>query len=492
MGDRAVFRPVLRRWAPLIAVVAIGAILRFWRLGAPALIGDESYYWLWSQRLDWAYFDHPAGIAILTWLSTALAGRAEAGVRWLNALLGLACVPLIYALGLRMFSHTAGLLAATALAVGAPYLLTSRFVYTDALQLFLLLASLCLFWRLVLARPRPGVGTALAFGLSLALLFNTKYSAYLFAAGLLLAVFIDHRRLLTEPRAWLAAAVAALGLLPVLLWNAAHGWASLRWQLSHAGFSLTGQHSLLGTIHHSLGYLTWPLVLLALIGLGFVRRPAGRLLSLVALCMLLPVLLSPANSPRNLANGLAALLLLAGACWPDSSQRPRQRWLVAFLTLALSATAVYGLGTVASLSGPSPLPASSAVGDIRRDATGWRELGQALSARRGPFYALDYSIASQIWFYAGQPAYTAWGQYRIWGIPDVPSWTVVGLDYLPPEWVTERLSQAFGDVVGPDKLEYEDRGANKVAYVWRCEGLVLDQAAFLRQFDFLVLLEAAP
>jgi 4-amino-4-deoxy-L-arabinose transferase-like glycosyltransferase len=491
VSDKAVLRPVVCRWAPLVAVVALGATLRFWRLGSLALIGDESYYWLWSQRLDWAYFDHPAGVAVLTWLSTALGGQAEAGVRWLNALLGLACVPLIYVIGARMFSRPAGLLAATALAVGAPFLLTSRFVYTDALQLFLLLLSLYLFWRLALARPKPGLGTALGFGLSLALLLNTKYSAYLFAAGLLLAVAVDHRWLLAEPRAWLAAAVAGLGLLPVLLWNAAHGWASLRWQLSHAGFSLTGEYSLLGALHHSLAYLTWPLVLLALIGLGSLRRPAGRLLGLVALCMLLPVLLSPANSPRNLGNGLVALLVLAGARWPDSGKRPRRKWLVAFLALTLGAAAVLGVGTVADLSGPSPLPSSSAIDDIRRDAAGWRELGQELSSRSEPFYALDYSIASQIWYYAGHPAYTAWGQYRIWGIPEARAWTVISLDYLPPELVTERLRRSFGDVAGPERLQYRDQRANKVAYVWRCEGSLLDQTAFLQQFDFLTLLEAA-
>ena len=86
-----------------------------------------------------------------------------------------------------MLSRRAGLLAAVAVAVGAPYLLTSRFVYTDALQLFLLLIQLFWTWRLVSERPRPRLVTALGFGLSLALLFNTKYSAYLYALALLAA-----------------------------------------------------------------------------------------------------------------------------------------------------------------------------------------------------------------------------------------------------------------------------------------------------------------
>jgi len=92
------------------------------------LIGDESYFWLWSRHLDWAYFDHPAGVALMVRLSTVLGGESEAGIRWLNAALGLACVVLTYALGAQMLSRHAGLFAAFLVALGAPYLLTSRFV----------------------------------------------------------------------------------------------------------------------------------------------------------------------------------------------------------------------------------------------------------------------------------------------------------------------------------------------------------------------------
>jgi 4-amino-4-deoxy-L-arabinose transferase-like glycosyltransferase len=472
-------------------VVAAGAALRFWRLGAPALIGDESYYWLWSRHLDWAYYDHPAGVAVTTWLSTALGGQAETGVRWLNALLGLACAPLIYLIGERMLSRRAGLLAAAAVAAGAPYLLTARFVYTDALHLALLLANLACFWRLVSERPRPGVATALGFGASLALLFNTKYSAYLYALALVAAVLLDHRHLLRDGRFWLSGLLGALGLLPVVAWNAAHDWASFRWQLSHAGLRLAGETSLLGNAHHAVAYLTWPLVLLALAGLGCVRRPAERLLSLVALVMLVPVALSPANSPRNLSTGLVALLLLAGTRWPTGLRRRGGRWADALLLVTLGAVLVYGLGTVADLSGPSPLPGSSAAADIRRDAAGWRALGPALAAYPDPVFALDYSIASQIWYYRGGPAYTAWGQYRIWGIPDLHDATVVGLDYLPEAAVTAQLSDAYAHVTGPARLWIEAPGAVKEVRVWQAEGLQVDQEAFLAQFDFLTLVEAA-
>jgi hypothetical protein len=79
----------------------------------------------------------------------------------------------------------------------------------------------------------------------------------------------------------------------------------------------------------------------------------------------------------------------------------------------------------------------------------------------------------------------------MWGIPPLQDVTVVGLDYLPEEPVTARLVQAFEKTRGPKEFRYEERGATKKALVWQAEGLRLDDEAFLQQFDFLSLLEAA-
>ena len=491
-GSRLQLRAIRdSRWVPVLALTTLGATLRFWRLGALELIGDESYFWLWSRHLDWAYFDHPAGVALTVWLSTAIGGMGETGVRWLNAGLGVACSVLTYSLGAKMLSRRAGLFAGLLVAVGAPYVLTSRFVYTDALQLALLLLNLNCFWRLVEEKPTPRLATSLAFGASLALLFNTKYNAYFYAVALLAAVAIDHRWLLAQRRGWLAALIAALGLVPVLAWNAAHEWASFRWQLSHAGLFLTGQTSGLGRAFHALTYLGWPLVAAALAGLGRVRRPAERLLTLVALALLLPVALSRADSPRNLASGLVPLFLLLGQTWPSQLHRTREKWAAAGLGILAAAAAVYGLGTVLATLGPTPLPASSGVPAIRQDAAGWRELGPQLAAYPPPIFAVDYSIASQIIYYTGRPAYTAWGQYQIWGIPASRDWTVVALETLPADGVDSKLRAAFGSVAGPQTLCAEEWGADKCVYLWEARLLRLDKETFIQELDFLTLLRAS-
>jgi 4-amino-4-deoxy-L-arabinose transferase-like glycosyltransferase len=478
--------------AALGGLALVAALLRGAGLGTLALIGDESYYWLWSRQLDWAYYDHPAGVALLVRISSALGGQSEAGVRWLNGLLGVGNVWLTYELGRRMLSWRAGVSAAALVAVGAPYLVTSRFVYTDALHLFLLLLNLYCLWHLMCS-PAPSVKGSIAFGLSLALLLNTKYSAFLYVAAITVAVWIDHRRLLAQREFWGSLLIGALGLLPVLIWNGAHDWASFRWQLSHAGLNVGGDYSLPGSLYHALTYLTWPLVLLAVAGLGHVRRPAERLLTIVALFLLLPVALSQANSPRNLSTGLVPLLLLAGARLPSmAALRTRGGGLMAaWLAIGALATLVYGIGTVANLFGSARWPHSSIVTPIRQDAAGWRELGTTLANQPGVIFALDYSIASQIRYYAERPAYTSWGQYRIWGIPDFDVATIVALDHLPDDLVSSRLDEAFRRVERPVHLLYRERGVTKAVRLWQAEGLQLDQETFLQSFDFLTLLEAS-
>ena len=152
-------RPARVRLLFLAALTLVALALRFWRLGAMPLFGDEAYYLLWADRLAPAYLDHPAGIAFLMKLSTTLLGRDELGVRWLNALLSTACVPLAYAVGRRYVSTLGGLIAATAVALGPAYLITGRVVYPDTLQMVLVLVNLlCLAPLLGRARARCRAG----------------------------------------------------------------------------------------------------------------------------------------------------------------------------------------------------------------------------------------------------------------------------------------------------------------------------------------------
>jgi len=502
VSERPLAANAARRWladhGPILGICAAAVLLRFWRLGAPALIGDESYYWLWSQRLAPAYFDNGAGVAFVVRASTALGGQSEAGIRWLNAALGVGAVYLAYVLGARLYSRRAGAIAAAFLAVSAPYLVVSRFVYTDGLQIFLLLLDLVLLAPLIVDRSesdeqhKRATWRFWAIGLSMAALLNSKYNAYLYAVVVLVVLLVRRRALFREPRTWLAMGVAICGLLPVLIWNARHDWTSFCWQFQHFATGTVFRSTVRANVLHAIGYLTPPLALVGVLGVSQARELRRQILLVPALALTLPILLGPTDSPRNLLTGLALLLLLAGDLL--------DRWIARSSRLARSALGLcllwagaYGAGTAIETMAPSVLPTSPIARAIRVDGAGWRGVDLEF-VDEAEVFALDYSIASQLRYYSARTVYTAWGQYRLWGIPVLcgpgapgAGVQIVALGYLDPQFVTRRLVEVFDRVEGPVRMEM---GEGKLLYCWTARGCTVDQAAFLDRFDFLALLEA--
>ena len=171
-------------------------------------------------------------------------------------------------------------------------------------------------------------------------------------------------------------------------------------------------------------------------------------LAIAAACTLLPILLSAANSPRNLGFGLLLLWPLAGdghaATDAPASRRGWRRigdWAVA---ACLAGSAIYAAGTTAALLGPSAWPRSSGASAIRADAAGWPALADEATLPEGvPLFAVDYSIAGQISYYTGRPVYSAAGQFRAWGIPETDRLVVLSQGFVPEELVEAQLQAGF-------------------------------------------------
>src|SRR5262249_28123665 len=97
-------------------------------------------------------------------------------------------------------------------------------------------ASWC--WALVFAHQAvfggrswawPVAGLAIAFGIL------AKYTMVLFVPSLALFLLTspDHRRELARPGFWTLCAIAAMGAVPIAIWNAQHDWVTVRhvsWQ----------------------------------------------------------------------------------------------------------------------------------------------------------------------------------------------------------------------------------------------------------------------
>jgi 4-amino-4-deoxy-L-arabinose transferase-like glycosyltransferase len=517
-----------QRLLPLVLTLWAGLALRLLGLSRLPLVPDEAYYWLWSRRLDWSYFDHPSGTALLLRLSTALGGQSEFGIRWLNALLGTACVAVVWAISdLLVIRRRPDLslakgeprtvmrgAAAFMVAGGAPYVVVSRFVYTDVLFLFLMLVNAWSFIRLSRMgdeRADRGWAPYVAWGVSMALLLNTKYTALLYVGALGAWMLLRRHTLLRTRRFWVAALGGAAGFTPVAGWNAVHGWASFRWQLAHlvsaspggaASGTLLGMWT--GNVQHAVGYLTWPVALVTLAGgllLLFACARRARtsygaedalLLGLAGLTQLLPAFLSPASSPRNLTGGIVFLVMGF-----DSVRFPQiQRARVPVLGSILALVALYGVGTVVALGGTATPFQSSVVRDIHRDVVGVEDLAATLTASNpAQVFAIDYGLAGQLSYYMNRTVHTSWGQYQLWGYPAFQDVTVVSLSYLPPALIQAQLRQAFAVVDGPHHLPNQSsQGHRYLAEVawWRATGLLWTQRRFLDAFDYFTLAEQAP
>lgn len=75
-------------------LLGIWTLINFIQAISTGLHSDESYYWMYSQHLDWGYFDHPPMVALLIFLGSSLL-PGEIGVRLLFVLLSTLSLALI-------------------------------------------------------------------------------------------------------------------------------------------------------------------------------------------------------------------------------------------------------------------------------------------------------------------------------------------------------------------------------------------------------------
>ncbi|MDR3074325.1 MAG: glycosyltransferase family 39 protein, partial [Deltaproteobacteria bacterium] len=196
------------------------------------LVQDEAQYWDWSRHLQLSYYSKGPLIAWIIKGGTALFGDTELGVRFGAVAGSLAAQLIVYAgLAFGMNRPRLALIALFILNTMPLFLAGGILMTTDNPLLVCWLAALfCLHAAVSKPDSRwPWIG----FGAAMALGVLAKYTmlAMLGVACVHLCILL-RQRLLPQGHArrlaMAAGAGLAVGLLPILVWNAGHGWASLR------------------------------------------------------------------------------------------------------------------------------------------------------------------------------------------------------------------------------------------------------------------------
>ncbi|HSM13327.1 MAG TPA: glycosyltransferase family 39 protein, partial [Thermoanaerobaculia bacterium] len=219
----------------LLALAAGKLLLNVAFHGRYGWFRDELYYLACSDHLAWGYVDQPPlSIAILA-ATRALAGDSIWAVRFPAALAGAVAVVLTGLIARRLGGgRFAQLLAALAVALSGVVLGNAgRFFSMNAFDLMLwAAASYVLVVLLEQERPRLW----LAFGAIAGLGLLNKYSMLFLGLGVVVGlVATSQRRHFARRWIWLGGLVAALIVLPHVLWEVRNGWPSIEFMRNASG-----------------------------------------------------------------------------------------------------------------------------------------------------------------------------------------------------------------------------------------------------------------
>ncbi len=443
---------------PTLEQDAPGRKRRAWRLlGAIALVrlawlwlvpldlaGDEAYYWDWGRRPAWGYFSKPPMIAWLNTLTGWLGATTAPAVRVPAVLLGTLGLAMLWLLARRLWGERAGVYALV-LGALAPGGLALNFLLTiDAPLLAAWAVALYALWR-ALEPAAPGrtrwwllYVVAAAFGVlskQMMLVFPLLAAGFVFTSP-------PDRAGRSRVAAYLWLAAPWLALIPVLAWNAQHGWPTLHHMAHHfeapawtaglalrfAGEFIAGQAGLAG-----------PVVLVMLLAAAWNWRVARAdrrqwfawMFSVPPLAVVLALSLRQRVQPNwPAAFYPGGMLLVTGwlaTDWPNRARWWRVSWKSGVVLAGLAYGGIILIGPLGQTGGKL---------DLAARLRGWAEFGQAVGTRLAQeekavgevavVVAGPRQWASELAFYLpGQPEVWRWtppdepidSQYALWPGP---------------------------------------------------------------------------
>lgn len=194
------------------------------------LFVDEAFYWQEGQHLAAAYSDLPGLTAWLARLGVELGGNHVLALRLPFLAIGAMLPWLVSRIATRWFGAVAGWQAGS-LTLLMPLSATLGMLAVPDVPMALA-AVLCLDAGARLLRTVDAAAAVkLALGLVIGALSHYRFIGVIVVGFIALLVLPQGRRMLRDPRVWVALAVGVLAWLPLLAWNADNHDAGLKFQV---------------------------------------------------------------------------------------------------------------------------------------------------------------------------------------------------------------------------------------------------------------------
>lgn len=377
--------------------------------GLTELQDDEAYYWVYSQYLDWGYFDHPPMIGLLIKMGYAIFPN-ELGVRLFPLLLNLLSLVIIEKL-----IDKKNWLLFYIIALSMAVIQVAGFIAVPDIPLIFFTALFFLFYKNFITKS--SLTNSVLLGFSIALLFYSKYHAVL----IVLFVILSNLKLFTKYHIYIAGMVALLLFAPHLWWQYQHDWVSFRYHLFESNVNaykpsftlnyIAGQFLLPGPI---AGFILLPAAILYK-----TKNQTERALKFMMAGIYLFFLLS---SFRGKVEGnwtspaFVAIIVLAHQFLLDKIRW--QKWLFKLLPITLILVLLVRIILIEDIV---PLKA------VKERYHSWKAWPKEMYKRTEGLpivFSNSYQRASKYWFYSGQMTYSLnqhkerKNNYNFWPVED--------------------------------------------------------------------------
>jgi hypothetical protein len=352
---------------------------------------DEAYYWVFSQFLDWGYFDHPPMIALLIKIGTTFLS-GEVAVRMVPLLLNTATIFVTEKL-----TEKKSPFLFYAIVLSIAVLQISGFVAVPDIPLMFFTALF--FWVYKNYLKNASWTNVLFLGFVAACLLYSKYHAVL----IFFFVLLSNWKILRDPKIYAAGIFALALFVPHLYWQYQHNWISFRYhlfesnvnpyKLSYSSDYLLGQLLLAGPI---AGFFLWPA--------SFLYRTKNlleRALKFTAVGIFLFFFLSTFKGkvePNWTSPAIIAVIVLAHQYLLKKERW--KRWLIRLLPITIVLVLAFRVVMMVDL-----IPAQAIVERYHA----WKRWPQEMKRRTGGLDVVfnnNYQRASKYWFYTGQVTYS--------------------------------------------------------------------------------------
>lgn len=188
------------------------------------LLADEAYYWMYSNFLDWGYFDHPPMVAVWISISKFFIASGELSVRFFSAI----TLSINFYLVWLLIQHPKKkefvwlfilLLLSTAL------FNIYGFITVPDTPLLLFMSLFLLGYQKYL--QQKSLLSYVLLAISMAGMVYSKYQAVL----IIFFVILSNLKLLTDYKLWITCLVALLLFSPHLYWQYSNDYPSFRYHL---------------------------------------------------------------------------------------------------------------------------------------------------------------------------------------------------------------------------------------------------------------------